>query len=117
MEKPKVIANYRLLITNTNSYDYHIAQIPDAQNIDFNKATVKEKPPNIVKVTTDSPTKPKSFTGQPRGKSGTGTSFYLCLFKRPTGEYSAIPIKDWYKFQKDITYRTFSTQEEENIVS
>lgn len=117
MNEPKVVASYRILLSNTTSYFYHIARISEAKNVDLSKAHFKEEPGNVVRMTADQGRKPVSFTGKGQGNQDQKTSYYLALFKRPTGEYSAIPVKDWYTFQKDVNYQTLTTEQAEEYVS
>jgi hypothetical protein len=117
MEKPKVVASYRVHLSNTTSYLYHIARITEARNVDLSRAHFKEEPGNVVRMTAEQDHKILSFTGKCQGNKESNTSCYLALFKRPTGEYSAIPVKDWFNFQKEPNYKTLTTEQAEEFVS
>ncbi len=73
---------------------------------------------NTVKFKTERNHRRVAYTGHPQeDREPQPTSFYLALYKGAGNEYTVIPIKSWYTFDKDINFDANSPEEAEKLVS
>ncbi len=116
MDPPKANpgTTHRLILSNPMAFSYHVARAPEAGALDSTKTHFKEDHSGNLKMSSEVNKRPATFSGKLQGDHD---AYYLALVKGPTGEYNVIPVKNWYNFQKDVTYATLNTEDAEKIVS
>jgi len=104
----------KLNLQNPVGFSYHISRIPDVNSIDPQKTQIREDQGKTIKINTEINQKAVSFTGKQQFEND---ACYLAFVKNPNGEYTVIPIKNWYTSTKDIQGKTMSLEEAEKIVN